>query len=1413
MTMKTNLSFSPFVCAIGCALLWPVAGARADQTIEVRVQRDSVFSLHVPPNPPCGYSWNVTSSGNQTTVVSSASDAMGIFINCSFGHFPQEAEATIVVTLKDKPPCPPGTNVLTYHIMDDSHTKTTAANTQTRDQGDPVNPFTGELVMGEAPDLYLGGPMPLIFTRHYASRLRRDYTIHSALGANWSHNFDFSLIRVSNEISVVTWKGRIVRFTKSGANWNLIGNVSTPFQLVESGANYFFGDPRVNLVYTFNTNGQLTAITDGHGNAHTLTYDSNRLLTSVSDGLGRSLTFTYDPFQFGLTDVSDGTRDVGINAGNEFFGLDSVSDPESSTFYHYDEDGDGSFVLLRAIDHFGNVRENVSSSYNTNGQVVAQGIVSQFSFRDVATNTFNYSDNTTSITNPFGDTRVFTHDSAGRLLTETDEVGKTESFGYDSLGRRIAITNRLGEVTRISYHSASGKPASITRPDGKITSFQYSSRVVNGITLYDLSRITFPDGATELFSRDAQGNMIAFTDRSGQTTTFSYNSHGQPLARTNAAGGVTLYTYNPDATLASVRDPALNFTTFGYDALRRLVALTNADGAFATWQYNGEDRVTAIQDASGALRQFTYGPRHNYLSSFTDGKTNLWQIDYANVGDYLHTITDPDDGVFGYNYDALQRVSSIPDLRHDGAEIDFTYDSRGRTVAVTDFDGNTNSAAYDDAGRAISATDPLGNQTGFTRDNLGRITDFTSPLANVTHVDYDPIGRPTTVRDSEGNRVSLAYDSAGRLLHTDVGYASADYTRDALGLLAGIHDPNGHLWSSPRDSSGRVTSHTDPLGRETDIACDNRNRPAVITFSGSLGGVTNTFDGVGRVLHSQYSDGTDLQFSYDRNGQLISANGIELAYNKRGLVTNANGIAITRDAAGRIETMTLAPGKTVTYSYNNRDLVTSVQDWLGGATTFGYDAGGRMTNIARPNGVNGTYAFDAEGRVASIQEGGIIALAFTRDHAGRVVQVDRTAPVPSAPPAPANFSFDAASQVNGFQYDALGRLLQDSSRGYHWDMASRLLAYTNGASTVSFTYDALGNRLARTNGTANREYVWNYALGLPGISIEKQSGADIRYYVHAPDGSLLYSVDADTGSRQFYHYDETGNTLALTDDSGIVVAGYAWGPYGEATGASGSADNAFTWQGRWGVMAETDTGLFYHRARFYDSASARFLSRDPLPSLDPRRINPYQYAAGNPLRFVDPMGTRDKMAAWRAWEISNPFGIFIELNTIFPGLFGGSAATRQIAQQPWLPLNVRSKFSAGTQIDPPTVAHASVSVGSGFKIGSLLSYSQDYTEKLEVARKGPPPPQPAPSPDQLRFHENWDYAAFALALWLDPIDPFSDSGGGGMSEIDTPSLKLQTDTSQPVEDILDDIGSGSFKDPNNPTREEKRAQAETLVLD
>jgi RHS repeat-associated protein len=87
-----------------------------------------------------------------------------------------------------------------------------------------------------------------------------------------------------------------------------------------------------------------------------------------------------------------------------------------------------------------------------------------------------------------------------------------------------------------------------------------------------------------------------------------------------------------------------------------------------------------------------------------------------------------------------------------------------------------------------------------------------------------------------------------------------------------------------------------------------------------------------------------------------------------------------------------------------------------------------------------------------------------------------------------------------------------------------------------------------------------------------------------------------------------------------VSAAYVYTPYGELLGSSGAADNPYTWQGRFGVMREGASGLYYARARYYDSRTGRFLSRDPVGSLDPRGINPYQYAYASPLGYVDPLG-------------------------------------------------------------------------------------------------------------------------------------------------------------------------------------------------
>ena len=149
----------------------------------------------------------------------------------------------------------------------------------------------------------------------------------------------------------------------------------------------------------------------------------------------------------------------------------------------------------------------------------------------------------------------------------------------------------------------------------------------------------------------------------------------------------------------------------------------------------------------------------------------------------------------------------------------------------------------------------------------------------------------------------------------------------------------------------------------------------------------------------------------------------------------------------------------------------------------------------------------------------------------------------------------------------------------------------------------------------------NYALPLHPVSVVRQGSQDRRYYIYLPpEGTLLYSIDAADNRRRFYHFDEIGTTLFLTDDAGAITDTYAITPYGEQVDRTGSAENPFTFLGAYGVTQEGSTGLYYMGFRWYDSTTARFLTRDPLPGLAPKALNRYQYAFGNPLVSLDPQG-------------------------------------------------------------------------------------------------------------------------------------------------------------------------------------------------
>ena len=110
----------------------------------------------------------------------------------------------------------------------------------------------------------------------------------------------------------------------------------------------------------------------------------------------------------------------------------------------------------------------------------------------------------------------------------------------------------------------------------------------------------------------------------------------------------------------------------------------------------------------------------------------------------------------------------------------------------------------------------------------------------------------------------------------------------------------------------------------------------------------------------------------------------------------------------------------------------------------------------------------------------------------------------------------------------------------------------------------------------------------------------------------------EQGRLEVYLFNHRGDTLAVVDEEGDVVAAYAYAPYGQVIGRYGERDVPFRFLGRRGVMADHDH-LYFIRARYYAPTLGRFTQPDwirlraPLPGF----LNRYAYALDDPWNLVD----------------------------------------------------------------------------------------------------------------------------------------------------------------------------------------------------
>ncbi|MCU0241667.1 MAG: RHS repeat-associated core domain-containing protein [Vicinamibacteria bacterium] len=127
----------------------------------------------------------------------------------------------------------------------------------------------------------------------------------------------------------------------------------------------------------------------------------------------------------------------------------------------------------------------------------------------------------------------------------------------------------------------------------------------------------------------------------------------------------------------------------------------------------------------------------------------------------------------------------------------------------------------------------------------------------------------------------------------------------------------------------------------------------------------------------------------------------------------------------------------------------------------------------------------------------------------------------------------------------------------------------------------------------------------------------------------LASTNASAGGVEYYHLDAVGNVRAVTDQAGNVVESHDYQPFGEEclTGPCAANPQVGAGQSRkfTGKERDSETGLDYFGARYYESKSGRFTTTDPITNakaslVNPQRWNRYAYALNNPLRYIDPDG-------------------------------------------------------------------------------------------------------------------------------------------------------------------------------------------------
>ena len=180
-------------------------------------------------------------------------------------------------------------------------------------------------------------------------------------------------------------------------------------------------------------------------------------------------------------------------------------------------------------------------------------------------------------------------------------------------------------------------------------------------------------------------------------------------------------------------------------------------------------------------------------------------------------------------------------------------------------------------------------------------------------------------------------------------------------------------------------------------------------------------------------------------------------------------------------------------------------------------------------------------------------------------------------------------------------------------------------------YNADNRRVQSQQSTTVTKFVWDMPTDAYLSELDSANATQVVYTNEPVHFGSVISQRRGSATH-WLHADALGSTRILTTSTGTASDTYLYDAWGNIVTSSSTTVNPFRWVGRYGYYFDTVTGLFYIRARTYQSTVAWWTSVDPLtrallflnnlPIEVVRWFNDkYAYSVQAPLRRIDPSGT------------------------------------------------------------------------------------------------------------------------------------------------------------------------------------------------